>query len=221
MIYTPDILREKLASEGVRGIALDIDETLSGTIYYWIAQYQKKYGNPEGLTATRLYQKYRYAENIPYWAEQEDFQEFTESMSRSNDVLEALELVENANQMVQKISSVVPVVAYITARPGEVIRGTRKWLEKHGFPLKPIMTRPDGLDHSQRHVWKAGVLHEMYPWVLGIVDDSAGLVDHLPDEYQGTVYLYDHTQEPETDIRAFACRNWEHAYEVIQANPPC
>lgn len=50
-----------------KGIAVDIDETLSWTVGYWVEQMQEKFGNPEKLSIKEMIEKYRYTQNIPYW----------------------------------------------------------------------------------------------------------------------------------------------------------
>jgi len=56
------------------GLAVDIDETLSWTIGYWIEEMQNKFGNPENLTIKEMVEKYRYTQNVPYWQHEEALQ---------------------------------------------------------------------------------------------------------------------------------------------------
>lgn len=57
-------LKQKLISENRKGIALDIDETLSWTIGYWVEKMQELFGNPENLTVRQLIEKYRYTQTF-------------------------------------------------------------------------------------------------------------------------------------------------------------
>lgn len=54
-------LRKELEKEGINGISLDIDETLSWTNGCWFKKMQRLFGNPEGLSVNELVSKYRYA----------------------------------------------------------------------------------------------------------------------------------------------------------------
>jgi NADH:ubiquinone oxidoreductase subunit D len=53
--------------ENKRGLAVDIDETLSNTIAYWLEKLQKKFSNPDNLIVKEMVEKYRYTQNIPYY----------------------------------------------------------------------------------------------------------------------------------------------------------
>ena len=42
------------------GLGVDIDETLSWTVGYWMEEMQKLFGNPESLSVRDMVAKYRY-----------------------------------------------------------------------------------------------------------------------------------------------------------------
>lgn len=91
--------KQKLESEGKNGLVLDIDETLSWTIGYWVQEMQKNFGNPENLSINDLILKYRYTQNVPYWQTSEAL-EWMEN-ARENDLLQIeLPLIKNSNCMV-------------------------------------------------------------------------------------------------------------------------
>lgn len=48
------------------GLAVDIDETLSWTLKYWVEKMAEKFGNPENLSVLEIIKKYRYSQNVPY-----------------------------------------------------------------------------------------------------------------------------------------------------------
>lgn len=208
-------LKQKLQQKQKRGLVLDIDETLSWTIGYWVEKMQIKFGNPEGLSVGELVKKYRYVQKVPYWQTEEAQQWITEAVY-SDSLQEELPLIENANHVVRKIEEIVPVVGYITVRPQEVINGTRRWFAKYQFPKVDIFGRPSTVDHKDGNKWKAKVLVFLYPEVMGIIDDNPSLVENLPTNYEGTVFLYDAEQTPQTDIRIIPCRNWDEVHEQVR-----
>lgn len=220
MIYTPQQLKTALAEKNIHGLALDIDDTLAGTTKLWMKLFQEKFGNPENLTATEMYEKYRYTDSVPYWEGKPGFYELAAELAESDAFQESLPLIANANHMVEKVSTIIPIVAYLTARTASTFNSTSKWLKKHGFPDEPVVTRTEDYHVKDRNSWKAKILVQLYPQVLGIVDDNAGLVDELSPTYPGTLYLYDHTHPPKTTLNVFACRDWQHIYETIQKHPP-
>lgn len=209
-------IKTNLTAKKIQGIALDIDETLSWTIGYWVENMQKKFGNPENLTIKELIEKYRYSQNVPYW-QTETAMKWMEKHRNSNEIQEVLPLIENANIIVQKINKIIPVVAYITTRPTSVIDGTKKWLKKHEFPDVEIIARPLNIHLSDGNKWKADVLEKLYPQIMGIIDDNPEVVNHLSGYYEGTVLLYDSKQSPRNDIRIIPCSNWEIVLKKIQS----
>jgi len=124
------------------GLAVDIDETLSWTIGYWVERLQKLFGNPEGLSVSELIKKYRYTQNVPYWQSAEAI-EWMDKHRGSNEVQEELPIIEGSSVFLNKISEVIPISVYLTIRPKKVISGTKSWLDKHNFPKAPVVCCPD------------------------------------------------------------------------------
>lgn len=212
-------LNKKLEKEGKRGLALDIDNTLSDTSIVWVEKIALALGNPEGLTSEEFTKKYSYGRGVSYWAK-EDYERVSLTLRQSNEFYEDLPLIENANKQVEKINAIIPIVAYITARNMEVIKSTEEWLKKHNFPKSKIICRPDEIDVMEQFEWKAKLLEKMYPSVSGIVDDSIGLVNALSKGYKGTVFLYNYNgvDEIRNDIKVVICEDWNKVLEKIKEN---
>jgi len=197
-----------------QGLALDIDETLSRTNVFWIESMSKLFGNPENLTPIELSKKYRYTQNVPYWQTPEA-NVWMEEARNSNDFQEHIPLIENAHNIVQKVNQIIPIAAYITARPEVVRPGTELWLKKHGFPEVRLIMRPDSISSAESTQWKAGVLEEMYPEVMGIVDDYPSLVDNLSVDYKGVVFLYDTENHTNSSKNIIPCPTWDDVYDEV------
>jgi len=196
----------------VAGLAVDIDETLAWTIGYWVEEMQKKFGNPEELTIKEMVEKYRYTQNVPYWQHAEAM-EWVDEKIHSNETQKELPLIEDADFYLKKINDIVPVAAYLTIRPENVLEGTRDWLTKHGFPAAPIICRP--LEETNGSQWKAKVLSSLYPKILGIIDDNAKLLEFLDKNYPGIIFLYDH-KDNKGQANVVACPNWLAVYKEIK-----
>lgn len=202
-------LKQKLEEKNIKGIALDIDETLSWTIGYWVEKMQTLFGNPENLSVEELIKKYRYTQNVPYWQTEEAFEWMSEQMN-SNNLQKELPLIENADKFVQDLNEIVPVVAYVTVRPDSVASGTREWLKKHKFPEADLISRPRFVTKKDGNAWKSDVLYFLQDSVIGIVDDNIGLVEEMRDDYSGTIYLYSHEKIGfETNFKTVACKSWK------------
>jgi hypothetical protein len=76
---------------------------------------------------------------------------------------------------VDKVTKIVPVLAYITARPRTILNGTMVWLKKYNFPKATIITRVRKVSREDPNKWKARVLEFLYPEIQGIVDDNPDL----------------------------------------------
>lgn len=208
-------LKQKLEEDKVKGLALDIDETLSWTAGYWVDKLSKKFGNPDNLTARELLEKYILIQRYPHFRTKRA-QDWMKRARASNKTQEKLPLIENANHVVNKINVIIPIICYLTIRPESVINGTQKWLDKHSFPKAPIVTRPREIHYTKGNEWKAKALTILYPQVLGIVDDSLYLIDHLSKDYKGIVFLYDYHKNHTKSKNLIYCKNWEDVLAKVK-----
>ena len=204
----------KIKLSKIPGLALDIDETLSYTLGYWIGEMQTLFGNPENLTVEEMIKKYRYAEKVPYWQTEEAFSWMLDQIE-SNELQTQLPLIEDAKEIVHEVDKIIPITAYITLRPTSVLEGTKVWLKKHNFPDAPVITRPDYIKHENGTAWKAHLLEYLYPQVMGIIDDNPSLVENLSSDYEGTVFMYDTSEKTRDDLDLYACANWKAVIDSV------
>ncbi|HYK08322.1 MAG TPA: hypothetical protein VEW42_02370 [Candidatus Eisenbacteria bacterium] len=217
----PDIVAFKinLQKEGRQGIVLDIDETLANAVLYFFDQLRTIAGvskEDAHLSSEELIAKYHYAQFVPYWKDNPVANEWMHNARNSNAVQEGELPIEGSVEMVNEVAKIVPIVGYITVRPPEVLEGTTNWLRKHGFPDIPLIFKPNDVSHADGTQWKAKSLHYLYPEVIGIVDDSVKLIQDLPAEYQGTIYLYGQGKSPREDIHVVPAETWGEMYQQIQ-----
>lgn len=196
------------------GIGVDIDETLSWTVGYWMEEMQRLFGNPENLSVKEMVAKYRYTQNVPYWQSEEALRWMEESRA-SNEVQIQLPLIEGADTYLNALHKIIPVAAYITIRPESVMEGTAEWLRGRKLPDAPVICMPNILKTEEGNRWKATLLGKLYPTVKGIIDDNASLLNHLPENYRGVVFLYNHSQI-DSPLNAVPCRDWQQVYEEIK-----
>ncbi|MBU2051927.1 hypothetical protein KKH13_01845 [Patescibacteria group bacterium] len=210
-------LKKRLKQKGLKGLGLDIDDTLAESGDAWIKGIQKQFGNPENLTIDEVKRKYRYSYNAPYW-QGKTIRAWEKSIRHNNQWHRVLPLIKNANHVVEKIHQLVPIVVYLTARPKSILPGTRDWLKQHGFPEAEIVYRPQEVKLPLSLAWKAQVLEYLYPQVIGMVDDHPQLAKDLSKKYPGTLYLYDyHDQAPRGDINIVPCKNWDEVLVKVRA----
>ncbi len=210
-------LKARLKAKKLKGLGLDIDDTLAQSGDQWIIGVQKMFGNPENLSIEEVKRKYRYSYNAPYWSGKK-VSDWEKSTRHNNQWHLDLPLIENANHVVEKINRIIPVVVYLTARPKSILPATRTWLKKHGFPEAEIIYRPAEVKLPVSLAWKAQVLEYLYPQVVGMVDDHPQLAKDLSKKYRGTLYLYDyHDQAPRGDINIIPCKNWNEVLERVRS----
>lgn len=210
-------VQKQLLSRNIQGLALDIDETLSLTINYLIEGLQKNFGNPENLSISEVIEKYRFTHNVPYW-QTKDALDWLDKARKSNKLQENLPLIENSNKLVEKISKIIPISAYITIRSESVIPGTKIWLKKHGFPDVPVIAKPDKLPIEEGSKWKAQVLLSLYPNVVGIIDDNPSIIEFLPSEYKGYIFLYNNLDHPLSGKNIIPCFTWNDVLTKVKDN---
>ena len=196
------------------GIAVDIDETLSWTIGFWVKELQKLFGNPENLSVNEIIKKYRYTQNVSYW-QNKDALEWMKKHRNSNAIQMKLSVIPNSDLTIKKISNIIPIVAYITTRPQSVIESTKLWLKEKGFPDAPIMCRPNEVSTKEGNKWKAKVLEKLYPKVKGIIDDNADLVNCLSSNYEGYIFLYDN-DKIKSELKVIPCKDWQTVYNEVK-----
>jgi hypothetical protein len=205
----------KLPKLGREGLALDIDETLSYTIGYWVSEMQRLFGNPENLSVEEMVAKYRYTQNVPYWQTPQALA-WAEAHRNSNDIQTKLSMIKDANKYVKKINAIVPIVAYISIRPDTVIDGTQTWLDVYDFPKAPIICRPSRIPSESGSEWKARVLEKMYPEVRGIIDDNNSVLKFLEKDYCGILFLYDHKKPVSSPFNTIHCEDWPTVYASVK-----
>ena len=217
MIKELHVLKNNLLSSNIKGIALDIDETLSATLPYWFKLMQENFGNPENLTVKEMIKKYRYYKYVPYWQSPEAWQLATQ-LRDSNESQLDLEVLKEADKYVQRLIEIIPVVVYITARPDAVIPSTIEWLRKNNFPNAPVIAKPKYIQTDQANIWKAEVLEFLHPQVIGIIDDNPEILNFIDKGYQGHLYLYDNNPKEiqnEKD-RVYICPDWESVIDQVK-----
>jgi hypothetical protein len=215
-------LKAKLKEAKIQGLALDIDDTLSDTNIHWFSS-MFEFSSISGKNLSNLVRDYKFIERVPEWNNEKDFA-YMEYLTHSEEFNEAAPLIVDSNHIVSKINKIIPITAYVTARPKTVIAGTKRWLDKHGFPEATLITRPagiksTGIDLIHRNVWKASVLKYLYPEIIGIVDDNYGLMVELEKlDYEGTHFLYGKQhEEVKNHKNLIVCPTWEDVLSAVTA----
>ncbi len=197
------------------GIAVDIDDVLSDTTPFWMDIVNKKFGNSEGLSSIELLRKYKLTHNVPGWPDG-PAEDFLEIMRLDSTFYKDIPVVKNSVKYVNKINKLIRIESYLTARPQEILKDTEKWLKIRGFPEKKVVARPKEVSIKEGNKWKAKILVSLHPDIIGIIDDNSGLIDFLPNDYKGTVFLYGHKEYDSSKIKVIPCENWKDLFFEIK-----
>jgi hypothetical protein len=136
----------------------------------------------------------------------------------TNETQEHYAVLENAVEIVKEINKIRPVRMYITSRPSIVVEGTKRWLDKHGFPEAELVTRPMSKIKINGNAWKADILKQQFPLISGLVDDNPEIIEALGPDYPGTLYLYGHLGKNLT-VPDFVkvCPTWNDVLKAIKS----
>ncbi|WP_236860070.1 hypothetical protein [Candidatus Formimonas warabiya] len=205
--------KKQLKDKGTKGLVIDLDETLSWTVYYMAGELAKLYGNPQNLSVEELCERMN-ARDIPFW-NVEEVRKWGIQALESEEMTEEYPIMEGSDKAVEKINHVIPVVGYLTLRQTSVRDATKRWLAKHGFPDEPVITRPNNLKLEDGMKWKADTLAYLYPQVIGSIDDTLDIFNYLPSSYKGTIFLYGQTDYPKSDLNIIPCKTWDDVYKKV------
>lgn len=200
-------------SQNVPGLAVDIDDTLADTFWYFINKLQERFGNPEGLSIDDIVRNYRIMPAVPYWQTPEIIA-WLEGQSLLNEVQEEIPVIDNAAEVLREIHTVAPVRMYITSRPRTVIKGTRRWLQKNGFPEAKIVMRPESKRKVDGNAWKADIIQRGFPSVAGLVDDNPEVLKALGKDYPGTIFIFGQHHN-NYDGRVRVCPDWDSVRRTV------
>ena len=208
---TVDGLKQRLFSNGIRGILLDIDDTLADTNLARFEGLVKSFGIPNDwplMDIDAMIEKYGRPANHPHFQTQpaRDWMKLQKQLSSAQ---EGLPLILGSVEGVEKLSKLVPILGYLTIRPTSVNEATLQWLRSNKFPPAPLIARPRGIAMEERNKWKGETLNELYPFVVGIVDDSTKNALAAGKTYPGTIFLFGAASTPREIDYAVACPTWE------------
>ncbi len=196
----------------MKGLIVDIDDTLSETTKFWISVFQEKFGNQEGLSVDDMYRKYHYVQNVPYWKGQ-DVDSLIHKYINSNHFQMKLPMISNSNTVLSQIALEVPIICYLTKRPETVRKGTETWLLKYNFPKAPLLMKPKSIPDRDGNIWKAKFINTQMNKNVGIIDDDKNLVYLLERDKSTRYFLFGIENHNSPAINVYPCVTWDVLWE--------
>lgn len=182
-------LKRKFQSEGIAGLAVDIDDTLSQTSRKFHETLNEMFPAPAHVTVEAARKQYALTGKVLHWQEIPEALKYAKSFVDDPEFHSYLEKIEEAEAGMQKLHQRRLVRCYHTARL-ELMRDiTERWLQGN-FPDLPLIMRPEHINHAGQAQWKAEVIKYLYPEIQGIVDNDARIARILEQcGYEGKVFL--------------------------------
>lgn len=188
---------------------MDIDETLSATNLAWFDRLIKLHGiPPEDLDIHGLIAKYHLAQNVPHW-QTDAAQAWMKTQRESTTAQEGLPLIPGAVEGANSLAKIIPIIGYLTVRPASVTEPTIQWLSSNGFPPAPVIAKPNEVPFEIGNKWKGEVLNDLFPYVLGIVDDNTKVAFYAGRNYPGAIFLFGASVVSEEINYAIPCLTWK------------
>lgn len=94
--------KKQLVDRGTKGLVIDLDETLSWTMQYWVLELVKIFGNPRNLTEEEIIERI-VAKDIPFEKPEEALQWMILAL-KSEELTEAYPIIEGSDQAVERIN---------------------------------------------------------------------------------------------------------------------
>lgn len=201
----------------MKGLIVDIDDTLSITTKRWMKIFMRAYGNPEGLTVDQLYNKYRLVQNVPYWRIKGDSQNLITYLTNNKNFQLTLREQIGASKALIEINKIIPINLYLTKRPVAVESATIKWLMKHGFPTANVIHRPMNVRPEEGTHWKLQYILECKQQVAGVIDDDFALAMELV-AHNLNYYLFGFTKLDFKYDNLYYSRNWYQLLNILKKN---
>jgi len=190
----------------IRGFACDIDETVSNTVLTWMGLLSQHFGNPHNWAPEQLVKEYKFTDRVPFWGS--DAKEWLRAQHFNRPLHLTFQPMEGSVQAIRELHTIIPITLWATIRPVEVSEETKAWLLQHGFPEAELLARPQDITLEDANRWKARRVAELYPHIIGIIDNSPSVMEHLPSDYPGVGLLFDCDTSPRTDINVIPCPTW-------------
>lgn len=206
-----------------KGIALDIDDTLSATAQtiYTKFHWTIKEASSEFDEIFRSHHRLN-----EYYSSDPQFIERIEQEVNDANFFTDIQPYEGAYEAIQELHQQQLLSCYLTARPSLTQEVTQDRLVKHSFPSLPLFTKPNHLSNEEQFIRKAHELSKGYKyWIEGIVDDQIDLLTQMQNnfpDYPGIIHLILHPEQAHhidtshiTSIQYTLSYSWEEVLKHI------
>lgn len=170
-------------------LAVDIDDTLSETAKTAMEMLQQKFKIHDSRSIIDLLREHKQPGAVNDWQTVEATS-FFNSLINSDEFLYSLPVIEDAITTLNHLVTIGTISCYITSRLETHSKITKQWLDLHGFPEAPLITRP--LD-EHRFNWKLHYLCKTsyHSKNLFLIDDTETAFAQTPECYHGSGIIFD------------------------------
>jgi len=181
--------KNHLKSNNLFGISLDLDDTIADSNIYWGTKINEITPIKKDDEIVEYIEKYKYIKKIPEWNTKAISEWVGEQLS-SNSLIKKIPSNKESLLSLKIITEKHNIICYLTGRTEVILEGTSEWLSSNGFPDAPVLFYPDHLNFKNASEWKALLLCYLYPHIYLHVDDNEEIIDYLPYNYAGKMFMY-------------------------------
>lgn len=200
------------------GLAFDIDDTLSLTSDGFYDLLHQNHPAPSELTKEHFRKHYAITGEALHWRSIPQAWQLLVTKVDCPEFHYKLSPFQNAIPCTNKLNYHNLFACYLTARPESMRTYTQRWLDEHNFPQKPLLMRPIDIDFVSKHKeWKTTLLHDLHPYITGLIDNDTRILSHLQQQsYPGHLYLFGLSEQEYNGNGTITVREtWSEMTDVI------
>jgi len=183
-------LKSHLQSEGIEGLAVDLDDTSYHTSDAYHDLLSERFPSPEKLTRDQARKHFALTGKILYWGGIPEAKAAAYSKVDDPEFHSSIMPITDAIVRINELEQKRLMACYLTARTENLRWVTEVSLTQHNFPRLPLGMKSKDIDFENSAEWKAAALDYLFPHVNGIIDNDARVARALEEmEYSGRVFL--------------------------------
>ncbi|MFA6429832.1 MAG: hypothetical protein WCV84_05035 [Patescibacteria group bacterium] len=212
-----------LANADGPGFLSDIDATVADVVGAWIPILTELLPAPKGLDWRAHHAEIGSFQAMPHLVGNAEAQAFMARMMLNEPPhFHTMPLIEGAETLSALVNKgLLSLAGYCTVRSTPTICATRGWLESRSFPSRPIIHHPDvgnePASYAKGNLWKAQMIAALWPYAIGIIEDSTSVIMALPADYPGTVIHLGAYKPCRSDIRVIPCATWRDVAKLVSS----
>ncbi|GLY02793.1 MULTISPECIES: hypothetical protein [Actinoplanes] len=159
-------------------LVVDIDETLLNPLPRWAERVNRRFG--WDIASSQVEPAGGWDNYLAAHPDYPAFSVFADTLRADPEFNSGLDPIDGAVEALTSLGDLpgVRVGCYLTTRPAPVAAATAADLRRLGFPVAPVVARPESVDRARTVDWKTGELERLLttgPGQVIVIDDNLAL----------------------------------------------